>query len=62
VEADQRKLGSFRAFPADGTGPDSIRTVAERRREFLLNYTLLRRLNPGAGSAQASAMAPPRPR
>jgi hypothetical protein len=62
VEADQRKLGSFRAFPADGTGPDSIRTFAERRREFLLNYTLLRRLNPGAGSAQASAMAPPRPR
>jgi hypothetical protein len=62
VEADRRKLGSFRNFPADGTGPDSIRTFAERRREFLLNYTLLRRLNRGAGSAQAAAGAPPRTR
>ena len=63
VEVDQRKLGNFRAFPADGTGPDSIRTFAERRREFLLNYTLLRRLNRGAAATQAVVTeAPPRTR
>ena len=54
VEADTRKLGTFRNFPADGTGPDSIRTFAERRREYLLNYTLLRRLNQDAGTTRAA--------
>ena len=48
VAQDVRKLESVNAFPADHDGSGSLRSFADRRREFLLNYTMLRRLNQGA--------------
>ena len=48
VAQDVRRLESVNEFPADHPGSGSLRSFVDRRREFLLNYTMLRRLNQGA--------------
>jgi hypothetical protein len=47
VVQDVRRLEGINDFPADRAGAESLRSFAERRREFLLNYALLRRLDQG---------------